>query len=55
VGPTSKETVTLITCGGTFDSASHQYDKCLVVRGELIADVTPVAPPPAAGPSGSQG
>jgi LPXTG-site transpeptidase (sortase) family protein len=54
VGPTPKETVTLITCGGTFDSSSHQYDKRLVVRAERIADVTPVAPP-AAGPSGSQG
>jgi LPXTG-site transpeptidase (sortase) family protein len=45
VGPTPKETVTLITCGGTFNSASHQYDKRLVVRAERVADVTPAAPP----------
>jgi LPXTG-site transpeptidase (sortase) family protein len=45
VGPTPKETVTLITCGGTFDSSSHQYDKRLVVRAERIADATPAAPP----------
>ena len=47
VGPTVKETVTLITCGGTFDSSTHQYDKRLVVRAERIADVTPSAPPSA--------
>lgn len=45
VGPTPKEMVTLITCGGTFDSSTHQYDKRLVVRAERIADnATPVAP-----------
>jgi LPXTG-site transpeptidase (sortase) family protein len=38
VGPTPREMVTLITCGGTFDSSSHQYDKRLVVRAERIAD-----------------
>ena len=31
VGPTSEQTVTLITCTGTFSSSSHQYDKRLVV------------------------
>lgn len=36
VGPTPKETVTLITCSGTFSSASHQYDKRLVVRAERV-------------------
>lgn len=45
VGPTPKETVTLITCGGTFNSATKQYDSRLVVRAERIADVTPAAPP----------
>ena len=44
VGPTPNETVTLITCGGTFNSATHQYDKRLVIRAERIADT----PPPAA-------
>lgn len=37
VGPTPNEVVTLITCSGTFNSASHQYDKRLVVRAERIA------------------
>jgi LPXTG-site transpeptidase (sortase) family protein len=50
VGPTPKETVTLITCGGTFDSASHQYDKRLVVRAERIADGIPAAGPTIAPP-----
>jgi LPXTG-site transpeptidase (sortase) family protein len=31
VGPTPDQQVTLITCTGTFSSASHQYDKRLVV------------------------
>lgn len=53
VGPTPKETVTLITCGGTFDSASHQYDKRLVVRAERIANVAPAAGPPAQLPAGT--
>ena len=30
----AEEIVTLITCGGTFNSATHQYDKRLVVRAE---------------------
>ena len=36
VGPTSKEVVTLITCGGTFDSGSRSYSQRLVVRAERI-------------------
>jgi LPXTG-site transpeptidase (sortase) family protein len=44
VGPTPKETVTLITCGGTFNSSTHQYDKRLVVRAERVPEKTPVAP-----------
>ena len=31
VGPTADQTITLITCSGTFSSATHQYDKRLVV------------------------
>jgi LPXTG-site transpeptidase (sortase) family protein len=31
VGQTAEQTITLITCTGTFSSASHQYDKRLVV------------------------
>jgi LPXTG-site transpeptidase (sortase) family protein len=37
VGPTPDEVVTLITCTGTFNGATHQYDKRLVVRAERIA------------------
>jgi LPXTG-site transpeptidase (sortase) family protein len=37
VGPTPEESVTLITCSGTFNSGTHQYDKRLVVRAERIA------------------
>lgn len=48
VGPTQVETVTLITCGGTFSSASHQYDKRLVVRAERIPD-NPAQLPPSPG------
>jgi LPXTG-site transpeptidase (sortase) family protein len=44
VGPTPKETVTLITCSGTFSSATHQYDKRLVVRAERISEQPPEAP-----------
>jgi LPXTG-site transpeptidase (sortase) family protein len=50
VGPTPNETVTLITCGGTFNSATHQYDKRLVIRAERIA---PDATPPAGLPPGT--
>lgn len=37
VGPTSDQVVTLITCNGTFNSTTHQYDKRLVVRAERVA------------------
>jgi LPXTG-site transpeptidase (sortase) family protein len=36
LGPTIKEVVTLITCGGTFDSGSRNYSHRLVVRAERI-------------------
>lgn len=32
IAPSSQPTVTLITCGGTFNQATHEYDKRLVVR-----------------------
>jgi sortase (surface protein transpeptidase) len=32
IAPSSQPTVTLITCGGTFDQATHEYDMRLVVR-----------------------
>jgi LPXTG-site transpeptidase (sortase) family protein len=34
VGPTEKESITLITCGGTFNARTHEYDKRLIVRAE---------------------
>ena len=34
IGPTSKEVVTLITCGGTFDREARNYSQRLVVRAE---------------------
>lgn len=50
VGHTDKETVTLITCGGTFNSATHQYDKRTVVRAERVLDTpVPGLPPGATG------
>jgi LPXTG-site transpeptidase (sortase) family protein len=49
VGPTLSEVVTLITCCGTFDSTTRQYDKRLVVRADRIypeaAAPTPMATP----------
>ncbi|HZP56392.1 MAG TPA: class F sortase [Dehalococcoidia bacterium] len=43
VGRTEKQSVTLITCTGVFSSATHQYDKRLVVRAERIPDALPSA------------
>lgn len=51
VGPTPSETVTLITCGGTFNSSTHQYDKRLVVRAERIGENG--APPPVSAAPGA--
>lgn len=47
VGPTPTETLTMITCSGTFNSGTSQYDKRLVVRAERIVE------PPAALPPGA--
>ncbi len=41
IGQTSVESVTLITCTGTFDVATRQYDKRLVVRAERIYEEPP--------------
>jgi LPXTG-site transpeptidase (sortase) family protein len=43
VGPTDGDIVTLITCGGSFDRASREYDKRVVVRAERV-DTTARAP-----------
>ncbi len=45
VGPTSSEVVTLITCCGTFNSSTRQYDKRLIIRGERLVDATPTPVP----------
>jgi sortase (surface protein transpeptidase) len=37
--------LTLITCSGVFNSATHQYDKRLVVRAERIQPGQPLPPP----------
>ncbi len=42
VGPTPNQTVTLITCSGTFNPVTHQYDKRLVVRAQRIPDAPAV-------------
>ncbi len=34
IGPTEQESITLITCGGTFNARTHEYDKRLIVRAE---------------------
>ncbi len=37
IGPTTKDTVTLITCDGVFNRSSQEYDKRRVVRAERVA------------------
>lgn len=37
VGRTPNESITLITCNGTFDRTSRQYDQRLIVRGARLA------------------
>jgi LPXTG-site transpeptidase (sortase) family protein len=36
IGPTGKDTVTIITCAGTFNRDVHQYSQRLVVRAERL-------------------
>ena len=38
VGPTEREVITLITCGGSFDSESRHYNERVVVRAERITE-----------------
>jgi len=45
VGPSTSDVITLITCGGTFNPATHQYDHRTVVRAKRVAE-----PAAAAGP-----
>jgi hypothetical protein len=35
IGPTDRQSVTLITCGGNFDPSTQNYDQRLIIRGEL--------------------
>ena len=43
VGPTEGDMVTLITCGGTFDSSVGQYDQRVIVRAQRTYEVAPAA------------
>ena len=36
IGPTDRESITLITCDGTFNTRTRHYDKRLVVRAERV-------------------
>ncbi len=36
VGPTQQEIITLITCGGTFETSTGQYDQRVIVRAQRI-------------------
>lgn len=45
VGPTEQEMVTLITCAGTFDPTTRQYDQRLIVRANRVYG-TPAQEPP---------
>jgi LPXTG-site transpeptidase (sortase) family protein len=38
IGPTARETVTLITCDGRFDQATGQYSHRLIVRAERLPE-----------------
>ncbi|HXH21386.1 MAG TPA: class F sortase [Dehalococcoidia bacterium] len=38
VGPTERQSVTLITCGGTFNTRTREYDQRLVVRAERVLE-----------------
>lgn len=40
VGPTEGDVVTLITCGGTFNTRTREYDRRLIVRAEKVGDST---------------
>ena len=41
IGPTPKDVVTLITCGGTFDYTTHNYDQRVIVRAQRVLDASP--------------
>jgi LPXTG-site transpeptidase (sortase) family protein len=39
VGPVNGEVVTLITCGGSFNQTTREYDKRVVVRAQRVSEV----------------
>ncbi len=43
VGPTPGDIITLITCGGTFDSGTDQYDQRVIVTASRVYDSSPPA------------
>ena len=43
VGQTPEDVITLITCGGTFDYSTHQYDQRIIVRAKLVRDAPQAA------------
>jgi sortase (surface protein transpeptidase) len=45
VGPTLEEVVTIITCGGTFDSTLRQYSHRTVARAQRLPELPPELPP----------
>ena len=45
VGPTETEVLTLITCGGSFNTATRHYDQRVVVRAERISGAPGQLPP----------
>ncbi len=51
IGPTQQDVVTLITCGGAWDYATHQYDHRVVVRAERVLDTRPGQAAGASAPS----
>ncbi len=46
VGPTEREVITLITCGGTFDAETRHYNERVVVLAERITDIPASASAP---------
>lgn len=47
VGPTAREVITLITCGGSFDFEARHYSERVIVRAERVLDESGVAAPSA--------
>jgi LPXTG-site transpeptidase (sortase) family protein len=37
IGPTEKDSITIITCDGVFNTRTHEYDRRLIVRAERVS------------------